>query len=618
MKKHLFGLLAVVVWPVLVQAATPTEFRVGTAGHAFDHLGNIGEQAAAATDSGATIIYATGLGSVGYAGLPSTEKLAELRKTTIDYNRQARSKGIKRILGYVCATSIVKLEPFDDNWTQELKSRFQTPPSQWLQVGRDGKALPSWYGGEYHPACMNHPDWQSYEKFMVRQQLESGHDGIFFDNPTVHPQGCYCRYCMGKFAAWLNEQGIDVLDISLDSTRRLAEKHPKEFMRYRATIARDFLMEMRKFARTVRRDAFVTCNNSLNSPDALFSQSRTYGYNIYELSKAEDLVVVEDMKSQPRRLAGGGTVEYGSTFRLLQSISREKPVVAVAIADGDYHTPPRLVRLAMAEAAAHGASHLWWPTWPEKERTRMAKIIRPQAEFLRRHDNFLNDTTPRSDVMLFFPFRRWVDGDRCAPAEMAAALTRLNIQYAVVAEDAMVQVLKKSITRAQVVGSGRGSSVSVAGRLTLPVLLIESLPGLTPEERNVIDEFEANGGRVLTADEPDWLKKVQTWQIPSLGAPADPTLRVVMQDKIKQTIVHVYNLGVERVSSFEDKVYPVSSVPLKIRVPARRVISVQAFSPEEAVDGVRVPFKTRMEKAGLWVDLTLPRLEIATILVIDY
>ena len=30
-----------------------------------------------------------------------------------------------------------------------------------------------------------------------------------------------------------------------------------------------------------------------------------------------------------------------------------------------------LVRLAMAEAAANGASHLWWPTWPEQERQRM-------------------------------------------------------------------------------------------------------------------------------------------------------------------------------------------------------------------------------------------------------
>jgi len=37
---------------------------------------------------------------------------------------------------------------------------------------------------------MNHPDWRTYERFMVRQQLESGCDGIFFDNPTVHPQGC--------------------------------------------------------------------------------------------------------------------------------------------------------------------------------------------------------------------------------------------------------------------------------------------------------------------------------------------------------------------------------------------------------------------------------------------
>ena len=49
---------------------------------------------------------------------------------------------------------------------------------------------------------MNNPDWRNYEEFMVRQQLETGHDGIFFDNPTVHPQGCYCPHCMERFDAF--------------------------------------------------------------------------------------------------------------------------------------------------------------------------------------------------------------------------------------------------------------------------------------------------------------------------------------------------------------------------------------------------------------------------------
>ena len=48
-------------------------------------------------------------------------------------------------------------------------------------------------------------------------------------------------------------------------------------------------------ARTINPHTLVTCNNSLNSPGVLYSQCRTYGYNIFEMSKAEDYVVVEDM-----------------------------------------------------------------------------------------------------------------------------------------------------------------------------------------------------------------------------------------------------------------------------------------------------------------------------------
>jgi hypothetical protein len=170
--------------------------------------------------------------------------------------------------------------------------------------------------------------------------------------------------------------------------RRLPKEHPEEFLRYRGTTARDFLAEMRRFARTLNPRALVTANNSLNSPEVLYSQCRSYGYNIYEMSQAEDFVVVEDMSSQPRLLPDGRFAEYGPTYKQLQAICHGRPIVAVTIADGDYHTPPNLVRLAMAEAAAHSASYLSWATWPEKERQRMIEAIRPESDFLRANVQF--------------------------------------------------------------------------------------------------------------------------------------------------------------------------------------------------------------------------------------
>ncbi len=97
-------------------------------------------------------------------------------------------------------------------------------------------------------------------------------------------------------------------------------------------------------------------------------------------------------------------------------------------------------RLAMAEAAAHDASYLAWPTWPEKERARMSSTIRPEADFLRDHADLLNNIRPRADVLLFFPFREWTKTGTCPRlATLAVALTQAGIQYEAVCEDDFIR-----------------------------------------------------------------------------------------------------------------------------------------------------------------------------------
>src|SRR5205085_3587717 len=129
--------------------------------------------------------------------------LVKQRETTAAYLKEAKRNGIHLALGYICATSIVKLDHFDCYWTPKFKQQFHSSPAEWRQQDRHGKPLRSWYGGDYEAACMNHPDWRAYERYIVRQQLEAGCDGIFFDNPTVHPDGCYCRWCMEKLAGFV-------------------------------------------------------------------------------------------------------------------------------------------------------------------------------------------------------------------------------------------------------------------------------------------------------------------------------------------------------------------------------------------------------------------------------
>ena len=538
------AVVALITIPIV--AAERSDLQVGAAGHAFDHLGGIDAQARAAVMSGATIIYGTGFGALGYEGLPATKGIEDSHHATKAYLTEAKKNGLQLAIGYVCATSIVKLETFDRNWPKEFRGQFSSPPSEWLQLDREGKALPSWYGGDYRPACMNHPDWRSYEKFIVRQQIEAGFDGVFFDNPTVHPQGCYCRYCMTEFALFLlhdNENPPVPAKHSLESLRKLAVSQPKDFMRFRSTIAANFMAEISGYARTLKKDALVTCNNSLNSPDVFFSQCRTYGYNIFEMSKVEDLVVVEDMANQPRVLANGKVAEYGPVYEMIQAISHGKPLVAVTIADGDYHTPPNLVRLAMAEAVAHNASYLSWPTWPEDQRTRMISGIRPQANFLRQYANLLNETERPADALLFLPFRQYVETADCQPLKIARALSDANVQFEVVCEENFARKLKSK---------------------TQPVLLIES-PGvlLTPETA-MIETFKRRGGRVIWTETEDWLAVLQTRiEKPSIKVQGPATIRVVVRDQPKKRIIHLLNLSVERLSSFEDKVNPAADIRLQ-------------------------------------------------------
>lgn len=602
MLKYIFAALAILFSGKAIAVEIPRELRVGRAGHAFDHLSGIGEQAEAAAASGATIIYTSGLGEAGYQGLSPQKEFQATQQKVADYNRSAKQKGIELAIGYLCATSMVKLDTFDKNWSDEFRKQFTTRPAEWRQQDRQGKPLASWYGGDYSAACMTNPDWRAYEHAMIRYQLETGHDGVFFDNPTVHPQGCYCPHCMEKFADFLEQQNVPVSPAiaqgpdRIESLRKLAEAHPKEFQKCRSTTGRDFLADMRTYARTINPQALITCNNSLNSPAALYAQCRTYGYNIYEMSKAEDLVVVEDMATQPRAEANGQTFEYGPTYKQLHAINHGKPIVAVTIANGDYHTPPNLMRLAIAEAAANNASYLSWPTWPEDQRQRMSAAVRPQADFLRGNEALLNDAPFRADVALFLPIHRWVETEHCTASDLAAALTKENIQYRVVCEDEL-DALAKQITR--------------------PVLVVESLTILTPTEKAAVAIFEKEGPGAVAADQADWLQELRVkTPRPSVTLKNAPMVRAVVHDQPGRTIVHLYNLNVQRLSSFEDKVTPATDVGLSVITPiSAGKVSIQ--TADESGTSGPLKFQVLGDGSGTLVSMTVPRLDISAIITIE-
>ena len=125
-----------------------------------------------------------------------------------------------------------------------------------------------------------------------------------------------------------------------------------------ATIAGGIIglnRELKHESAGLRTHALVALGAALATALVAWSLDAAAAQNIDAMSRVEDLIVIEDMATQPRVLPDGSTVEYGPVYEMLHAIAHGKPIVATVLADGDYHTPPNLMRLAII------ASPCDWP-----------------------------------------------------------------------------------------------------------------------------------------------------------------------------------------------------------------------------------------------------------------
>jgi len=562
--------------------------------HAFDHLDNFDKQAEPAYECGVSVLYATGVGVCGYMGIPPAEQWENVKQDVQKYVQYAKSLGIPVVLGYLCSTSIVGLETFDQNWQPELKQQFSSPPNSWLQQNVKGESLPSWYGGDYRPACMNHPDWKKYQKYMVKTSLEIGLDGIFFDNPTVHHQGCYCPYCMQKFLQFLESRGEKIEDTSLNALRELAQKKSVEFKKFRCTIARDFLSEIRNYAREINPKALITANNSLNAPEVIFSQCHRYAYNIKEMSTSQDFVVIEDMGSAPRRTSQGKTIECGPVYDLVHSIIGSKPLVAVTIADGNYHTPPNLTNLAIFEAFARNTNYMLWSTWEESQREKMIQVIRPFVQWLKRNSFPIITSKRRYDVLLYFPFEEWSKHEDCKELNIVKRLNQSNILYAVASEDNFKEYF---------------SGVNI---------ILASEPEFTPPSYSIsIAELCQKSNKIfIDASRPNFQTELNTYLLhPSLKISGNEMVRGTILETHDTVFILLYNLNIERISSYEDKVIPARDIPISVRISNPSIGKILLSTPEREQDIADYEI-TKLGDTDAYLTFHIPELPLAGIVII--
>jgi hypothetical protein len=196
---------------------------------------------------------------------------------------------------------------------------------------------------------------------------------------------------------------------------------------------------------------------------------------------------------------------------------------------------------------------------------------------------------------------------------MAAELARANIQFEVICEDALRDIPVISTFSAK---------HEVDPHAVLPKALRNVAVLLTPAATD-FDEAEAKrfvrgGGRIVTAENRDWIDEVRlAIKSPSVRLEGASRVRVLVRDQPNRSLVHMLNLAIERVSSFQDRVIPVRDVRLSIRIPFRNVHSVQALTADDSGTAGPLPYSILMKDFQILVETSLPQLEISTILVIE-
>jgi len=94
-------------------------------------------------------------------------------------------------------------------------------------------------------------------------------------------------------------------------------------------------------------------------------------------------------------------------------------------------------------------------------------------------------------------------------------------------------------------------------------------------------------------------------------------VRVVVRDQPERTIIHVYNLNVARLSSFEDKVTPAENVKLAIALPFAKFGSVISHTADSKTTSGALAHEVKPASGGSRVEFTLPHLDISSIITVE-
>jgi len=227
---------------------------------------------------------------------------------------------------------------------------------------QDPQGRPIYYYTGRYMTCWLHPEWIEYLREMVKNVVQAGSDGVFFDNPWFGGApinfggtwfgagGCYCHRCQSAFQ---QATGLGIpTNLNLDR-----DEASRRYIDWRASQVTKTLAALSDYARSINPKILI----SVNDYDSVMRPSYvTHGIDLRALAQVQDVIMIEDF-CLPRWEPGQHPelVNNAITIRTALALLGETPLSVDPYDKGigfDDVYPPRRLQTGIVEATACGAT----------------------------------------------------------------------------------------------------------------------------------------------------------------------------------------------------------------------------------------------------------------------
>jgi hypothetical protein len=227
---------------------------------------------------------------------------------------------------------------------------------------RDPKGRKIYYYSGRYMTDWTHPEWIQHLTDRVAGALERGADGIFLDNMWYGDRpnnlmgawlggaGCYCERCRALYRA---ESGREIPEKILPERDEVAD-----YLRWRAGQVTKTMQTLADTARSLKPGTTISANDYVVT---MHNSYLIYGIDVEALAGVQDVIMVENFALPHWSAASQPSLANNAlTIRNTRELIRGQAHLSVLSYDAgigfDAVYPPRRHQLAVAEAAALGAS----------------------------------------------------------------------------------------------------------------------------------------------------------------------------------------------------------------------------------------------------------------------